>query len=261
MASAQRTSLRRGPASSWLCAALCASLALGVALSSSSALAAGEWTVVDDDEGVVVSVKKRGEGVLPVFRGTGIISAPVLDIVAVLHDPERRPDWLPMCAETRLLKEVHPLEYLLYERVDAPWPVNDRDIVLRSEVRFQEDSRDVRIEFRADDSFRVPPVRGVTRMQSLRGFFLLRARGDESTRVTYQLDTHPGGSIPGWMVEFFSEDTPRDTIVALRKQVRATRKQGTYAEKVMEWQALQNARMEATSAADPAAPKPASPAP
>jgi hypothetical protein len=230
-------------------------------LSSPAALAADEWTVVDDDEGVVVSVKVREGGGLPVFRGKGMVRAPILDIVAVLHDPARRPDWLPLCIETRLLQEVNPLEYLLYERIDAPWPVNDRDIVLRSRVQFRADSQTVQIDFHTDESFRVPPVRGVTRMQSLRGFFLLKPRGDAATHVTYQIDTHPGGSIPAWMVEFFSEDTPRDTIVALRHQVQNTRKQGVYADKVAAWGHWLEAPTEKSAGADPEPPKPASPAP
>ena len=221
------------------------------------ALADSPWTVVDDDDGVEVSVQDRGEGKLPVFRGKGMIHAPLLEIVAVLHDPGRRPEWLPLCMEARLLREVNPLEYILYERVDAPWPVNDRDIVLRSQVKLNPTDQSVRIVFESDPSFRVPPHKGVTRMQFLKGFFLLRSQGEEKTHVTYQLDAHPGGSLPDWMVEFASEDTPRENIVALREQVQTTWKKRIYEELVQEW----GVRMQVPVEVPPSRPAPSEGAP
>ena len=185
-----------------------------------------------------------------------MIHAPLLEIVAVLHDPGRRPEWLPLCMEARLLREVNPLEYILYERVDAPWPVNDRDIVLRSQVKLNPADQSVRIVFQADPSFRVPPHKGVTRMQFLKGFFLLRSRGEEKTHVTYQLDAHPGGSLPDWMVEFASEDTPRENIVALREQVRTTWKNRTYEALVKEWEARMQIPAEEPPSMAPSSKKP-----
>lgn len=94
-------------------------------------------------------------------------------------------------------------------------------------------------------------------MQFLKGFFLLRSQGEEKTHVTYQLDAHPGGSLPDWMVEFASEDTPRENIVALREQVQTTWKKRIYEELVQEW----GVRMQVPVEVPPSRPAPSEGAP
>ena len=53
------------------------------------------------------------------------------------------------------------------------------------------------------------------------------------TRVSYQLDIDPGGSLPGFAVTRTTRETPLYTLLGLRRQVEVMR--GNYTEFVTRW--------------------------
>jgi hypothetical protein len=70
-------------------------------------------------------------------------------------------------------------------------------------------------------------------MPRLIGSYDLVAIAASRTRVAYQVDIDPGGSLPAFAVTRTTRDTPLHTLLGLRKQVEATR--GTYGDFVSGW--------------------------
>jgi len=67
----------------------------------------------------------------------GLIAAPLTRLLAVLQDAPRRTEWNDRCIDSRLIEQVTPRVQLSYNRTQAPWPVSDRDAVLRGEINDQ----------------------------------------------------------------------------------------------------------------------------
>jgi len=106
-----------------------------------------------------------------------------------------------------------------YNRIGSPWPVSDRDVVLRSRRSDLPDGG-IRLEFENTTTPEVPPVDGVVRMRRLVGSYALRPEGT-GTHVVYTLDSDPGGSLPGWLVRQASKDLPYYTLRNLRERAEA----------------------------------------
>jgi hypothetical protein len=205
--------------------------ALSAVVLVASALAPGRagaddgWVEDANEKGVVVTTKTEAGRGLPIFRGVGTVDAGVFEILAVLDDTAHATDWMADCKSARVVKQINELERIEYNRIAAPWPVADRDTVIRSWVEGSVAKRDVWARFQQVTSPDAPAVSGVVRMPRLVGFYHLEAIDAGHTKVTYQVDADPGGLLPDWLVKLTSRKLPIETLVGLRKQVAKTRGQ------------------------------------
>jgi len=165
------------------------------------------------------------------------VEAPLYEVVAVMQDVARYPEWSHNCREFSLIHLDEQGIHTLYNRTFAPMPaslvISDRDVVLRTELFILEPDRRIEARFRAVESELKRKVHGVVRMSSLEGMYRVTALDSERTLVEYRVDLDPGGSLPDWVKRFASRDLPSKTLSGLRRQVDATR--GEYAETVERW--------------------------
>lgn len=201
-----------------------------------SAASAGGWEELLREDGVVVSGREVEGRSLPTFRGQGVVEGHLLEVLAVLSDTPRNVEWMHHCQESRMLKQISEFERIIYNRTTAPWPVADRDVVLRSRAEVDTEKRTVLIKFASIQSPLQGEVDGVVRMPSLQGFYKLEALDLKRTRVTYQVDADPGGLLPDWLAARASRELPLHTLRNLRAQVEKTR--GQYVERIKGWASL-----------------------
>lgn len=210
---------------------------------------AGGWEVITKEDGITVSRKELPDRDLPVFRGTGVVNASVIEILAVLNDTPRNPEWMHNCHSAAKLKVVNEMVRIVYNRTSAPWPVSDRDVVLRSEAVWDPDKAVVTVRFKSIQSPLKSEVDGVVRMPRLVGFYRLQALSWEKTRVTYQVDADPGGMLPDWLVSQVQNDIPLETLRNLRKQTKKMR--GKYPEFHKKWDPRQGGKAPLPSVESP----------
>ncbi|MCP3985508.1 MAG: hypothetical protein GY723_14050 [bacterium] len=186
----------------------------------------GRWEPTRQEQGITIS-RLTGGSAQPTFRGTVVMAAELMQVLAVLSDDSRRVEWLARCIESRRLDERPDGSLLFYTRTKGRWPVSDRDSVTESKVTISPARDRAVIELQAAESPLMPPVRGAVRMPVMRGHYLLEAVSPGRTRVEYQLSMQLGGSVPEFVSAFVEEELPFETLQALRDQVDETR--GQYA--------------------------------
>jgi hypothetical protein len=206
-------------------------VSLILATASEHALGA-KWKWVTDVDGIRVTKRNTGRG-FPTFRGAGIVETHLFQVLAVISDISRHPQWVYHCKDARLLRKIDDKNRIVYARTAALWPVADRDAVYRSRAVVNTRKREVLIKFWAVSSNKMKRVKGVVRMVSLRGHYRLRALGKKRTYVEYQVDADPRGLIPKWMARIAVERLPLYTLQGLRKQTRRTK--GRYDRRIRRW--------------------------
>ncbi|MBC8187012.1 MAG: hypothetical protein H8E78_02225 [Proteobacteria bacterium] len=171
---------------------------------ASSALA--ERNVVREENGITVEEESVEGRALPILIGTATMDASAEQIAAWVTAVHTYVDWQHSCEEARVLMQPDGSR-LTYNRIASPWPVSDRDVVLRPS-RENLDNGGIRLEFLSteDANFDVP--RGVVRMPRLIGSYVLTPRSEGGTHVVYTVDSDPGGSLPVWPLNLLLEDLP-----------------------------------------------------
>jgi hypothetical protein len=194
-------------------------------------LCAAPWKVVRVDDDITVSERKEADRELPSFKGEGLVKSRPFPILAVLADGTRRREWMHRSGETKVLKQVSDYEAISYQQTLAPWPVSDREVIMRTRVFIIQKENDPYIEIIAtfdgekhDDLKKLDGDKFVW-MSYLKGYWHLKQVGPEETMVTYMVNTDPGGSLPNWLINRITRDLPYYTIFYLREQVGKTKGQ------------------------------------
>mgnify|MGYP002630323595 CR=1 FL=1 len=211
-----------------------AALRLGAALFALAAVialphpahAAGKWRLVTQDEGVRVYDMPEAGRAVPRFRGVATIEAPALHLLAILGDVARSCEWNTACKHSVLLHKVDDLRMTFHNRLKAPWPVSDRDAILKTSALISKDGKTITALFRAIAYPSRPPASGVVRFPKLVGQYAMTVLGPTTTKVVYTIDSDSGGWLPDWVVRYATKKVPIGTLAGLRAQ--ATRTRGKY---------------------------------
>jgi hypothetical protein len=178
---------------------------------------ASDWTLGREADGITVHTRPVANSGVREFRGRAEVEAPVDSILGLLRDSSRFKTWFPNTPESRLLERDGPVSYQ-YSVMATPWPISDRDNVLRSTRRTDPTSGVVTIDVEAAPDFH-PEQPDRVRVRRARGRWTLEPLDARRTRVTFQMHLEPGGGIPEWMVNTRVVETPFEALANLRKTV------------------------------------------
>jgi hypothetical protein len=190
------------------------------------------WQTVHEERGILVSTREEEGRDLPSFRGQAKLNAPVLQLLAILLDDSRSSEWAKGADETTILRSVDARTQIIYARSHQPWPVKDRDVVMKRTVDVLKPSEVFRVHLVCVPNEK-PKVDGAVRVRTCETTFLLHAIDATHTSIDYRVNADPGGQNPAWIVKMASKSIPLDTLTGLRKQAQRTR--GAYDEAVAQW--------------------------
>lgn len=174
---------------------------------------AEDWQVAKDAEGIKVSLAEVPNSTFKAYRGVTVIHASLARIRALQEDLTGACKWIHECKMQKLLKQQGN-EAWTYGQFDTPWPVTPRDSVLH--VVTQEGSDGSLTRTLEGVPNYLPEEKGYVRVTEVKGFWKLVPKGPESTEVTYQVHTEPGGSVPAWVANKFVVDAPFNTLKGLK---------------------------------------------
>jgi hypothetical protein len=195
-----------------------------------AAASAKRWVLVDDSKGIKVWTLEIPGRDLPGFRGVTKIHADIEEIVEVMLDVESHHKWMWQCDESRRIRWITDTRGILYNRINAPWPVWDRDVVVDVAWRYTPNKEALTFRFRNVDEPGEDPPRRVVRLPRLEGFYRLWVDDEPGfTNVLYQVEVDIAGNVPDFMARRYARKLPYKTLERLRDRVEkhvASKKRG-----------------------------------
>ncbi len=138
-------------------------------------------------------------------------------IVALLLDIPRQPDWIYNTKQARIVEQIAANEIIFYSLVSLPWPVASRDYVSHFTITRKNDITIL-------DSHVVPEtlphVPGVIRVEKSHAHWEIRDISDDEVEITYVLRFDPGGEVPPWLTNIFVTTGPLSTFSNLKEMVK-----------------------------------------
>jgi hypothetical protein len=201
-------------------------LSWATGLSADSASECWQW--MRTREGITTWRTERPAQELSAFRAQMLLDADLWTTLAILEDVERACEWTSHCAEMRRLRAISEQELVVYARIAAPWPVRDRDVVVRVRLSYAE-AGELLLSIDATHDALHEGASGIVRMPRFRAHYRFRALGAQRTEVEYQVDVDPGGTLPDWLKRMIARDLTHDTLADLRKRTDWALARGEYA--------------------------------
>lgn len=187
-------------------------LLCGMGVLLSPAAWAENWQVAKDEDGIKVSLSEVPGSKYKAYQGVTVVKAPLAKVKALQEDVAGACKWIHECKTQKLLKQEGDQSWT-YTQFNTPWPVTPRDSILHVTTTQQADGSLTRT-LEGQPKY-LPEEKGFVRVAHVQGFWKLVPKGD-STEVTYQVHTEPGGSVPSWLANKFVVDAPFNTLKGLR---------------------------------------------
>lgn len=176
------------------------------------------WKLARREAGIEVYTRAVAGSDVKAFKGEGLVAAPVERIRALLRDGDRLHEWFPNTPTSKLIA-VEGETRLQHTVMATPWPVSDRDNVLRSVTRKDQATGTVDIQLTAaPDAY--PIQKDLHRVTKANGSWRLEPRGPQETWVVFAMHLEPGGGIPDWIVNARVVATPFEALSNLRSALK-----------------------------------------
>jgi hypothetical protein len=126
--------------------------------------------------------------------------------------------WQYNMIESTLLTRISNQEMTYRTVVDAPWPVDNRELIVKylSTKDTVQQTMDIVIQSIQSD---YPKQEDVVRVPSSYGTWHIVKIGD-NLKVNYSLRIDPGGSLPAWVVNMAMADGPHQSFRNLKRELK-----------------------------------------
>ena len=199
---------------------LAASLFLfGVNLASEASLEA-EWTIQRSEDGIDVYTRPEPASQFEAVRAVMTLDDVRLSsLVALISDTQACSRLESRCVEAETLDTIDQTESVVYRYNNMPFPVRDRDMVLRLKWYQQPDSLNVNVVISNVTGF-LPEKKRRVRMPKVNLGWKFVPLPDGSVEVSSEGHIEPGANLPAWILNQFLVSAPFKTMEAVASNVR-----------------------------------------
>jgi hypothetical protein len=195
-----------------------AGLVLGLGLMSQFAFAGSKWELVSEKDGIKVYRMEVPGSPLVAFKGVKVMPVPITKVAQVIldEDTEKKKEWIDMIKDFKIVQKG-TFESVTYSAYDLPWPMTDRDYVVQSNLKIDNEANQVVIELKSVEHAKAPKTIGV-RAELVRSLYKLVPRPGRTTEVTVEIQTDPKGDLPKWLVNVIQKGWPANTLKKMEMQ-------------------------------------------
>ena len=198
-------------------------LLLGSVLLVSIAWAGDDWETVAHDEEILV--ERRREPGTTFYEVRASTHSPFLPAVifATLWKHQEYGEFVPYLKKLEILKQsAH--EKVIYEQIRMFPIVSDRDYTVKITAEHDATNGVIRIRFVAVSDEGPPEQPNYVRVKHIRGGWTLAPTSDGGSDVTYIIASHPGGTIPAWIINAAQKEATPNLLKVMLQRVEKNAK-------------------------------------
>lgn len=174
------------------------------------------WMLEIEEKGVKVFTKTIEGEPIKATRAIAEYDASPERILSILSDPSQSMKWMDRVAMSKMIRRVDANSFYVYSLIELPWPMDNRDVVVRTDISREGERIIVSI---TNSPSEYPEQEGVIRMPRYRGKWTLEPLPGGGTLVTNESFSTIGGSIPDWLLSG-AIDSAKETMLNLREYLR-----------------------------------------
>lgn len=161
-------------------------------------------------------------------KGVGSIPLHITNVFSVFLNTSLSVHWIDMLhimedyqldAKDEAKGMKYPMSSLVYQRYDLPFPLTDRDFVLRRDISFDSKDKQITVIFTSIDDERFPVRKDLIRGQTYFAKWIFRKQESQefSTFVSIETVSDLKGNLPAFFVDYLQRSWPSKTVHALRQ--------------------------------------------
>ncbi|MBT8232077.1 MAG: hypothetical protein KJN84_05595 [Bacteroidia bacterium] len=193
----------------------------------------GEWELVDEKDNIKVYTRKTDESKYEQIKIIAKIKSPISEIVKALEDVDYHQEWVYETNETRFLNKRSYNDFDYYAKMNMPFPIKDRDIVINYNRSQEPESKVVNIISKAAPTL-LDKQKKLIRIETFLSTYTLKPLPNGWVKVEYFMAADPGGKLPAWVVNLFTTKGPVATMESLITLIDSGYYRGKKAEDIID---------------------------
>ncbi|MCX6296774.1 MAG: hypothetical protein NTX97_12055 [Bacteroidetes bacterium] len=185
-----------------------------------------DWQLQKFENGITVYSRIAENSKYKELKVVYQIKTSLSSIVALLNDAPSFPQWVYRCDASKILKKDSDKHLIRYQTVAAPWPVDDRDMVVDVNTFQDPKTKIVYQKVTCIPDF-IPEDKDHIRIREFRGSWTLKPLKNGIVELEYELLVNPGGIVPAWIINMAIVDGPFDTSMNMKVWVMKDKYQKT----------------------------------
>ncbi len=177
-----------------------------------------KWKLEKDKNGIKIYSNVPAGETLKQVKVYTTVHASLSSIVFLLIDVPNYPNWIYNCSGSNCLKKINKREMIYYSVAHVPWPLDNRDIVLKNEVSQNEKTKIV-YSISTPLLNIVPKKKGMIRIDDMYGKWTITPIKNGNVFIEYFIKVDVGGNVPNWIVNLFIEDGPYQSILHFKENL------------------------------------------
>lgn len=178
-----------------------------------------DWKLEKDKNGIKVLTHIPENSKLKEIRMTSIADATLSQAIAVLLDVEGYPNWIYNCESAKVIEHPKDNEVIYYSVTNAPWPIDDRDLVVHNKI-FQNPKTKVVFSQSEAKADLLPKIIGRVRITDMFGLWKFTPIGTNKIKIEYYIKVDPAGKLPTWVVNMFIANGPYQSMLKFKDQLK-----------------------------------------
>lgn len=176
------------------------------------------WELKSQEEGIKVYTRPVENSAIKAIKVECRVEASISQLTAVLLDIPASDEWVYSTKFCHVQKMLSPNELIYHSEIDVPWPVSNRDFVVR--IKLEQDSATKTLTVSGENLPQyLNEQEGVVRIMHTVSHWSATPR-ENFVDIVFTLHVDPGGLIPAWLINLFATRGPLETFRNLRNQVK-----------------------------------------
>jgi hypothetical protein len=172
-----------------------------------------DWILKNNKDGVKVYYRKTTD--VHEVKLTSSIETRMSGIIQLFSEVENYPHWGYRIVESKLLKKISDREQYYYAKIDFPWPLSDRDLIMHTFLEQDSTTKIITAKSKATPGF-LPENKDIVRIKTCNTTWKLHPGTSGWMYIEYFIYSNPGGNIPDWAINLGIDVGPRETIKNIR---------------------------------------------
>lgn len=179
---------------------------------------AQEWTLRKNEDSIQVYTAFTENSKFKRIRADFTIRSSREKLFEHLLNIDQYPQWQYKTVQSRIVQQKSKHDLVYYNEVDAPWPVSNRDLVIRLQIQETPGSPEFKILTWSEPGL-VPINKDRVRVPSSSGQWHVHELPGGKLKIRFEMQIDPGGEVPSWLVNLTAAMAPYETFKNLKNRL------------------------------------------
>jgi len=186
---------------------------------ASAAIGQYNWKLSKDEDGIKIYQSEVKHSKFKSIKVECTLEGTYDKLMTILNDVINQKKWVYNNVNATMLQRISANEFYYYSETHLPWPMTNRDAIIHLKMNKDSLDRFLKISAVSVPGY-APEKSGMVRVPRSDISWYVTMPSAKTISIVYIFDAEPGGSLPAWVVNMFTDKGPYESFKKLSELLK-----------------------------------------